>query len=303
MIDFNGTSAGMSPGGIKAGGLENSGIYTDFSGLASLRNKASEGTDEANREVAQQFESVFIQMMLKTMRDASEIGESSDSDQTRFYQDMFDKQIALDLARGDGIGLAAVIQRELGGEVKSSQVTSRTFSNEVERQWKPVDQKAFVEDLWPYAKKISEELDIEPEAMIAQAALETGWGRRISRDQNGDSSLNLFGIKADSQWQGERIKVSTLEYRDGVASQEQASFRAYNSRQESMADYARFLQDNPRYQKALASGANAEQFVEQLQEAGYATDPAYSIKISAIMQREEFSSTVAELRLSDALVK
>lgn len=290
MTDFTSTT----------GGIENAGIYTDFSGLASLRNKASEGSAEADREVAQQFESIFIQIMLKTMRDASETGEPSDGEQTRFYQDMFDKQIALDLARGEGIGLAAVIQRELGG-ANATESPSRTFASELERDWQPATQQQFIEDLWPYANKVAQELDIEPEAMIAQAALETGWGQRMSRDQQGASSLNLFGIKADSRWQGDHVKVSTLEYSQGIASREQASFRAYESRQESMADYARFLQDNPRYQKALAAGGDGEQFVQELQQAGYATDPAYAIKISAIMQRDEFVETVAELRLSETL--
>ena len=283
-------------------GIANAGIYTDFSGLARLKNEASEGSDKANREVAQQFESVFLQIMLKSMRDASELSESTDGDQTRFYQDMFDKQIALDLARGNGIGLAAVIERELGGGEAAASLTPRSFTSDAERNWKPDDQQSFIEGLWPFASKVANELNLDPKAIIAQAALETGWGKHVSRDKNGDSSLNLFGIKADRAWQGDRVKVATLEYREGIANQENASFRAYDSRQQSVTDYARFLQDNPRYEKALASGTNASQFVQELQQAGYATDPAYAIKISAIMQREEFVNTVAELQLSESLV-
>lgn len=272
------------------------GIYTDFDGLTRLRGQAAENSPEANKEVAKQFEAIFIQIMLKSMRDASQLSESTDGDQTRFYQDMFDKQVALDLASGKGIGLASVIERQLGGADTTASFDSKSFANTTEKHWQPDTRKTFVEDLWPEATEAANKLGVDPEVLVAQAALETSWGTKVIRDQNGDTTLNLFGIKANSQWQGDRANVSTLEYRDGIAQQERATFRSYASRSESLNDYASFLMDNPRYQKALANTTDSETFLQELQHAGYATDPSYANKISDIMKRDSFVQTVAELK-------
>lgn len=275
------------------------GIYTDFDGLTRLRGQAAEQSPEANKEVAKQFEAVFIQIMLKSMRDASQLSESTDGDQTRFYQDMFDKQVALDLASGPGIGLAAVIERQLGGAQSMESFEPKSFDNAVERHWVPESKETFIRDLWPHATEIAGELGLDPEVLIAQAALETNWGQQVIKDQHGDSSLNLFGIKAGGQWQGDRANVSTLEYRDGVAQKEQATFRSYASRHQSMKDYAEFLMANPRYQEALANTADAQSYLQELQHAGYATDPAYADKISDIMKRDSFRQTVAGLKVAE----
>ncbi len=296
----------------------NAGIYTDFDGLSRLRGQAVEKSPEANKEVSQQLEALFLQIMLKSMRDASQLSESTDSDQTRFYQDMFDKQIALDLASGQGIGMAAVIERQLSGITPSPQttapaitrsydqaepVTGKSFINSIEQNWKPENQKAFIKDLWPEAVNVAKKLDINPEVLIAQSALETGWGQKMITDQQGQNALNLFGIKADNGWQGHRVNVTTLEYRDGIAQKEVAAFRSYNSRAESMEDYVSFLKTSPRYQQALQSTDNAETYVTELQKAGYATDPAYADKINDIMHRDSFIKTVEQLKLSQASEK
>ncbi len=288
--------------------LSSAGIYTDFSGLAQLRAQANEHSPEANREVAKQFEALFLQMMLKSMREAGAgiSEESGNNDQTRFYQEMFDKQIALDLARGRGIGIASILERQLNGEtaitaesgdVRAASATRLQPAAVSEtRDWKPADADAFIRDLWPHAKRVAQSLGVSPEVLIAQAALETGWGRNVIRNPNGGSSLNLFGIKADSQWNGDQVIVPTLEYRDGIARRENAAFRSYASLSASMDDYMNFLQSSPRYRQALDVAADADGFLRELQGAGYATDPAYASKIVSILDRDDFIRAVDQLR-------
>ena len=140
----------------------------------------------------------------------------------------------------------------------------------------------------PIAEKVAGELGVDPKVLLAQAALETGWGKHVIQ-QGSDSSYNLFNIKADSRWQGEQVQVSTLEYRDGVAQREQAAFRSYGSYEESFNDYVSFLKNSPRYQNALQQAANPFAYVDALQQAGYATDPEYSNKISRIYSGELIS--------------
>ncbi len=297
----------MSAGSIMDNQLGNAGIYTDMSGLAKLRAQAANKSPEASKEVARQFEALFVQTMLKAMRDASRLSEATDGEQTRFYQDMYDKQIALDLARKDSIGLASIIERQLNGQVSAGYAAralipvnaSPISEAKTITQWEPVSQQAFIQDLWPHASESAKELGVSADVLIAQAALETGWGRNMIFDQQGGNSFNLFGIKAGQHWQGEQVNVPTIEYRDGIAQRENASFRSYASLHESMSDYVAFLKQKPRYQQALEKAGNSEAFIQELHKAGYATDPAYADKISNIMKRESFKNTVSELRSMD----
>ena len=287
--------------------LSNAGMYTDMAGLARLRAQASQKSPEANKEVARQFEALFIQTMLKAMREASQLSEITDGEQTRFYQDMYDKQIALDLARKDGIGLASIIERQLAGEPPgSSELPARVPAKATKvsavvtpAEWQPTSPEAFIQDLWPHAAKSAQELGVSADVLIAQAALETGWGRKMIHDRQGNNSFNLFGIKADRNWQGEQVTVPTVEYRDGIAQRENAAFRSYASLEDGLNDYVEFLKQNPRYQQALENVGSAEVFLQELQLAGYATDPAYADKIGDIMRRDSFSRTVSELRSLD----
>lgn len=168
-------------------------------------------------------------------------------------------------------------------------VSAKTRSNNLvladQPEWKPATPIEFLERLAPYAQRAAESSGIAPESMLAQAALETGWGRHVVRDGNG-SSNNLFNIKADSRWQGDSAQTMTTEYYQGKPKRENAWFRAYNSVAESFDDYVRFLQGNPRYSDALKHGNNPQKFVEALQQAGYATDPAYARKLQTIMQSD-----------------
>lgn len=300
--------------------LSKTDIYTDFQGLSALRTQARTGRDETLREVAGQFEALFIQMMLKSMRDAS-LGEGLlDNDQTQTYQAMFDKQIAIDLSSGRGIGLSDIIVRQLGGAgigtrgadvrqeppIDAPQARTRQSLSGMPVphetavkpvvDWTPDTPEAFVTNLWPHAKRTADQLGVKPEALLAQAALETGWGKHMIIGADGRNSNNLFGIKADSRWKGDRVATETIEYRDGLLRKERAHFRAYASTAESFNDYADFLTTNPRYREALDSGADALAFTRALVTAGYATDPEYSTKINQIMGSNRLRDALDEIK-------
>jgi len=292
-------------------GIELAQVYTDFNGLEALKAKAREDRDEAVDEVSRQFESLFMQMMLKSMRKAGFGGGLLDSQQSGFYRDMYDQQLSMDLSRNQGMGLADVISRQLGGSQAAStegkdvaayreQPVPRAIAAEPSQ---PITATAaakqagaisdmdgtpsgFIRALWPAAEKAASELGLPPQALIAQAALETGWGKHVMSRPDGSSSHNLFGIKADRRWDGDKVGVSTLEYRDGVAMRTRADFRAYNSWEDSFQDYVSFVKGNPRYRDAIRSTDDVPRYFEQLQKAGYATDPSYAHKITRILDRE-----------------
>jgi len=290
----------------------------DFQGLAKLRAQSQEGGGDNLKEVAAQFESLFIQMMLKSMREASPAeDEIFNSDAMKQYRDMMDQQLALDMARKGGVGLADHIVSQLGGGeppiptspsgqsygVVAQQISSAATQSPAARKaedWRPDSPEAFIRDLLPKANKASEELGVAAEAIVAQAALETGWGKHQMQLPEGRSSFNLFGIKAGPDWDGRTVRVQTLEYRDGIAQKETALFRAYDSLEEGLQDYVSFLKGNNRYATALTQ-QDANSFARALQEAGYATDPHYADKIQSIAQRPEFENMAAELKLSDKL--
>jgi flagellar protein FlgJ len=153
--------------------------------------------------------------------------------------------------------------------------------------------EAFVQSIWPHAQKTAAELGVPAKALVAQAALETGWGRRLVQ-RGGETSHNLFGIKAGSRWDGARMSANTHEFSNGVRHTERADFRAYGSAAESFADYARLL-GNPRYAGARGTGEDTQRFASALQRAGYATDPSYAAKISAIANGATLNRALAAL--------
>ncbi|MCE5164281.1 flagellar assembly peptidoglycan hydrolase FlgJ [Plesiomonas sp. PI-19] len=142
----------------------------------------------------------------------------------------------------------------------------------------------FVATLFPHALKAAKKLGTTPAILIAQAALETGWGKSIIQNAAG-SSNNLFNIKAGKSWDGDKVTVRTLEYFDGTAVNVTSPFRAYDSFADSFEDYVRFLQENGRYAQALKQAANPENYISHLQKAGYATDPRYANKVISILRR------------------
>ncbi|MDR7022872.1 flagellar assembly peptidoglycan hydrolase FlgJ [Pseudomonas peli] len=151
----------------------------------------------------------------------------------------------------------------------------------------------FIAAMLPMAEKAAEKIGVDPRYLVAQAALETGWGKSIIRQQDGTSSHNLFGIKTHNTWEGDSARVLTTEFKGGKAVKEAASFRAYDSFEHSFNDFVSFLQGNGRYEKALASTDKPEQFARELQKAGYATDPQYARKIAQIARQMQTYQTVA----------
>ncbi|MBI5041911.1 MAG: flagellar assembly peptidoglycan hydrolase FlgJ [Gammaproteobacteria bacterium] len=325
-------------------------VYTDMQGLAQLRQQVRAEGDERSpetlRKVAGQFEAMFVQQILKTMRESCLNEGLMDNDQSRLYQGMFDQQIALEMSRGQGLGLSDMLVRQLGGDSAANaeprvrepadpflvpaMAARRPVSlaygqhrpaaldaappadavsgcsgvplNDVRqndvlgdtpvREWRPASQKEFITDLWPHAESAARKLGVDPKVLLAQAALETGWGQHIMQRRDGSSSHNLFGIKADGRWSGDQVNHRTVEFRHGVLQREQASFRAYASPGRSLADYAEFIRNNPRYEDALGSD-DPHRYVMELQRAGYATDPAYGRKIMNIYNSDEFQYAVA----------
>ena len=160
--------------------------------------------------------------------------------------------------------------------------------------------EAFSQQLYPAARQAASMLGVDPRLLLSQAALETGWGQRMISGNRGENSFNLFGIKADASWQGPKVWVDTLEYRDGVAVRERAAFRAYGSYEESFADYARFIREQPRYQEALRQAGTPRGYIQALQQAGYATDPDYARKVMAIYRGDSIQQAPLAMNQSAA---
>lgn len=287
---------------------------TDLGALASLRAQARAHDPESLRKAAQQFEALFTQQLLKSARAANLGDDVLGGGQTEFYQDLFDQQMALHLSSGKGIGLAEVLVRQMIGSSGADEapVTGRALSD-----YQPVtslareasaarrarieamattsataiggDARAFVDQVLPHARRAAQALGVPAEAIVAQAALETGWGRHVPRHADGTPSFNFFGIKADAGWNGARLTKATHEHLGGRMQSVSADFRSYGSIGEAFDDYARFLKTNPRYADALRQGDDGEGFVRGLQDAGYATDPAYANKLLKLMGGQTIS--------------
>ena len=348
----------------------------DLNGLNDIREQSRAGNSEAKKEAlteaAQQFEAIFMKMLLSSMRKAQEVLESDspfNSESTKFYRDMHDQQMAVELSSNGSLGLTDLIVRQLGGDdgtfkpssvlrndgnlsvtnsanssddkasktnkdnqqnsliekmladkhqIKpdidipfagsyqaqhniSNQINSAASqfiirdldkrTNKVSGQSESVNNSAalsnhsfeepkdFVTALIKPAQKVQKTLGVPFEVVIAQAALETGWGQKMIKDQDGGSSNNLFNIKADSRWAGDKITKDTLEFEQGAMIKKSEPFRIYQSLTDSVDDYINFLSTSGRYQDALQDSGNVEHFLQGLQKAGYATDPQYADKI------------------------
>ncbi|MCG0014065.1 flagellar assembly peptidoglycan hydrolase FlgJ [Vibrio parahaemolyticus] len=298
------------------------GFIHDISSLDSLRQKAvKEGKDgelEALHAAARQFESIFTSMMLKSMREANEGFESNimNSQNEKFYRQMLDEQMASELSANGSMGLADMIVAQLtaGQGNDKSETAMRDAANSAV-EYRRVDPKkareiekrliesgelsrtshtpakfdspeSFVNSMKPYAEKAAKALGVEPSLLLAQAALETGWGQKVVQNARG-SSNNLFNIKADRSWQGDKVTTQTLEFHDNTPVKETAAFRSYSNYQDSFNDYVRFLNDNPRYETALQQRGDSESFIRGIHRAGYATDPTYADKVLQVKQKIE----------------
>ena len=273
--------------------------YTDLNGLAALKNAPS--SPEAIHAVAQQVEALFLQMMLKSMRDASATDGETVSNETSMYQDMFDKQVALTLSKHQDLGLTRLFERQLGGKAAPGAPAAATSSPTIRGPAPPrtsADGRSqtsaasggiaehaarFVSQVLPTIRRAAQALGVNPLGLLAQAALETGWGQRMPRTADGSPSLNMFGIKAGEEWNGARAVADTVEFNGGVATQRRTAFRAYGSIEESVGDFASLLSNSPRYRDAIAAGGSAQAYVQSIAKSGYATDPDYGNKLNQIL--------------------
>jgi len=312
----------------------------ELTGLNDIREQSRSGDGaakkEALKEAAQQFEAIFMKMLLSSMRKAQDVLESDspfNSESTKFYRDMHDQQMAVELSSNGSMGLSDLIVRQLGGDNGNympssalrndanlsnlsnlSNLDSRSLGNNKEHvnfvadsgtqiPYRAINKseetvnistptsaphfsepKDFVTALTKPAQEVQQKLGIPFEVVIAQAALETGWGKKIIKDSEGNSSNNLFNIKADSRWSGDKVTKDTLEFEQGNMVKKSAPFRMYESLSESVNDYVDFLSGSERYEGALDKAKDVEQFLHSLQGAGYATDPQYANKIMATLR-------------------
>ena len=377
-----------------------SGSYSDLNRLNQLKVGKDRDGEENVRKVAQEFESLFLNEMLKSMRSATEVLSQDNplnSQASKQYQDMHDQQLSVTLAReGGGIGLADVLMRQLSkreepaekpnpfnqvaqttgakwasnpnaavteparddsrllnqrrlalpgklavvaatsAEIGTNNADSQQVGKPqplVNTDWQPATAFAapqdkpltvngveatavsspsktrfdspaeFIATMLPMAEKAAARLGVEPRFLVAQAALETGWGKSMIRQQDGSNSHKLFGIKATG-WKGASATVTTTEYVNGKATRERAGFRAYDSFEQSFNDYVRLLENNGRYQKAIqvaSTSGDSERFVNELQRAGYATDPQYARKINQIARKVQTYQTIADASTTSAM--
>ncbi len=292
--------------------------YTDFQRFSALRGEANKDPKAALASVAKEFEALFIQMMLKSARDAMPADGEMSSQDEQFYREMFDNQIALQMADEGRLGFKALLARQLpqtkaanDGPVElklperkifpdaaihytavskpatgddevvdianwQARITDRSFAD---------SQRTFTANMLAHAQRAAERLGTTPEILVAQAALETGWGKNVMRATDGQSSHNLFGIKADASWRGDVARSRTLEYFDGKPVTVTAAFRAYDDFAAAFDDYAGLIAQNPRYREALTHAADPKAYAQALQRAGYATDPNYAQKMLNIHQQ------------------
>jgi flagellar protein FlgJ len=266
-------------------GMDVGGLALDSQGLDKLKLQAKQAPDQALQIAAKQFETVFLNMMLKSMRDATPQDGMFDSEQTKMFTGMLDQQLAQSMANR-GVGLADLMVRQLSrSQAVTPSVaagTTAATTNSIPSAYKADTQQDFVDRLKAPAEQASRSTGIPAHMILGQAALESGWGKREIKMADGSDSHNLFGIKAGKEWNGKVAEVTTTEYHNGVASKQVERFRAYASATDAFQDYAKLLKDDPRYAKVLDQ-ADSKVFAQAMQQAGYATDPRYADKLAAVI--------------------
>lgn len=332
----------------------------DFKGLQTLQLQARNDSEKALPQAAKQFEAIFLQAMMKSMR-AQHFVEEGTVFRTKYeqtFQEMLDGQYASEIVKGPGIGLADMLTKQLSKTVsrQSAPVDStQGFPLHVNQQGFPLHaahqgfalQKAaaqaysmplkanagyplqhhraaiqqayavkpplkpqslpaeqgktaqsideFVKSIWPYAQQAASMLGLDPKLLVAQAALETGWGQYVTRDENGGSSNNFFNIKSTGKQQNDAVEVKTTEYVADIPVKTKALFKKYASVENSFADYVSLIKDNSRYEQALANANDPHRFIKALHDAGYATDPRYADKILSIYHGDELQQALARI--------
>ncbi len=285
----------------------------DSNALDTLKREAIAHPRAQAMAVARQVESLFMQMMLKSMRQALPEDPLFGSQQSKLFTSLYDQQIS-QMAGGRGLGMAEMIARQmvpaekpderagtvpmpLGAERRTVLLQTSAIQQQIRAAMPDFSAPSagmgeFLQRLQQPARQVSALSGIPHHLILAQAALESGWGRRQILRNNGLPSFNVFGIKAGNDWKGETTRVVTTEYPQGQAEKQLASFRVYHSYREALEDYARLLTSNPRYHQVTTAGS-AESGAHALQAAGYASDPHYAGKLISLIRQLKQSSQQA----------
>jgi flagellar protein FlgJ len=275
-------------------------LAADANSLNELRRNVAQNTPESVKATAKQFEALFVNMMLKSMREATPQDGPFDNEQSKTFTSMLDQQLSQKIA-SRGIGLAEVLEKQMMGsalQFTSKQGTSGIVDpTTITQQAKNLQAispglnnsqaqvKAFQSKLTAIAEQTSLSTGIPAKFMLGQAALESGWGKHEIIATNGQPSHNLFGIKAGKNWTGKVVSAVTTEYVNGVATKKTEKFRAYDNYDEAFNDYAKLLQGNDRYKNVIANAKDAYSFAHGLQKAGYASDPNYANKLMHVITK------------------
>jgi len=280
--------------------VPNATSVTDFGQYAKLRADARAQNPEALKQAAKQFEAMFTQQLLKAAHSQDSSGDLLGGADSDVYRDLYDQQMAMQISSGKGLGLADMLVNQLRGigqpagatPVSGKTAAAKVAAIEPDADWQPQSAGEFVAAVRPHAEKAAAELGVPARVLIAQAALETGWGKHLPKQSDGSNGFNLFGVKAGSSWSGNTRSATTSEFDRSGWSQQTASFRSYGSISHSFDDYVSLLKNSPRYAKAL-NATTASGFAQGLQNAGYATDPDYAQKIMKVANSPEMTAALS----------
>lgn len=291
----------------------------DFSQLKQLHSLSEKQPEKSLKVVARQFEALFLQMVMKNMRSAK-LGEGLlDSQQSEFYQELLDHQVIMNMVKQRSVGIADIIEKQLQGNTPAN--TPPNTSIEPIKPLPSINQKIdparlpekivepdrenptaishpedFFSQLWPLAEKTAAQWGLDKQALMAQVALETGFGQHIPQRDDGSSSFNVFGIKAGKNWQGPVVNRPTLEYQEGVLVSKRDGFRVYADFAAAFGDYAHLIGTSPRYRQALENSQDPARYFTALQTAGYSSDPQYANKILTLLKGSHFQKQLSWLK-------
>ncbi|RUR08864.1 flagellar assembly peptidoglycan hydrolase FlgJ [Legionella sp. km772] len=299
---------------------------TDFKSLHELKRESRQDSKKALPQVAKQFEGLFLQSLLKTMRMSSHFVDEKSPFRGRnaeTFQEMLDGQYVDKMIKSpSGIGIAEMLTKQLGGKIDKTKTPTEIGQiahqytipkgdalkiNNAKTELAPKEAEStsstmienFVSSIWSKAKQAAASMGLDPKMLIAQAALETGWGQSVAKDSDGSSSNNLFNIKSGSNSDFASVKIKTTEYIADTPIKVSASFRKYESVEDSFNDYVALIKNNNRYQSALDHAGNPERYVNELSKAGYATDPNYGSKILSIYHSQELNEAMKKCELAE----
>lgn len=300
-------------------------LAIDPAAAVDLRAKLRQDPQTGVKQAAQQFEGMLLNLMLKSMRDASSGGGLLDSEQSRFFTAIGDQQLAQGLAAQAPLGFAGLIEKQLSRQI--SPATGDTASSTIDAlQQSLLSQythrlpaatpgtagaqratgvpaaantagtspgaRGFVDRVWPHATEAAAVTGVPAHFLVAHSALESGWGKHEIRAADGSPSFNLFGVKAGRSWSGPSVEVQTTEFVNGEARPVRARFRVYASYAEAFRDYGTLLSKNPRF-SGIIGQQDGTQFARSLQQAGYATDPMYADKLARIINGKALRQALA----------